>query len=124
MQDRFFVDWKNSYNALIRFSTGAVGVVTSNRASGARVLRFEVHARALGAYIDMPSRAEVWTDNGKEPLVLTGAALTGSANEQDYEGTLAAHRHFVECIRHNRQPLTSFQECLGTMRLVEQMEGV
>ena len=122
-QDRLFAEWVNCYNALIRFSSGAVGVVSGNRASGARVLRFEVHGRGIGAYIDMPHRAEIWTDNAPEPLVLTGPELVRSAEEIEYEGTLAVHRHFITCIEQNRRPLTSFQECLGTMRLIEQMEG-
>ncbi len=122
-QDRFFADWKNCYNALVRFDTGAVGVVSGYRASGGRQLRFEMHGKGISAYIDMPERAEVWIDGQPEPLVLTGADLVGSTNEQDYEGTLAVHRHFIECIEKNQEPLTSFQQCLGTMRLVEQMEG-
>ena len=123
LQDRFFADWKNCYNALVRFSSGAAGVVSANRSSGARVLRFEVHGRGIGAYIDMPQSAHIWADNAAQPVVITGAQLVGGAEELEYEGTLAVHRHFIDCIAHNRQPLTSFQECLGTMRLVEQMEG-
>lgn len=122
-QDRFFADWMNCYNALVRFSGGAVGIISGNRSSGGRLLRFTVHGRGIVADIDMPEGARVWRDNDREPLVLTGAQLAGSADEQDYEGTLALHRHFVDCIKGNRQPLTSFQACLGTMRLVERMEG-
>jgi predicted dehydrogenase len=87
------------------------------------MLRFEMHGKGISAYIDMPERAQVWIDNQPEPIVLTGADLVSSTNEQDYEGTLAVHRHFIECIEKNQEPLTSFQQCLGTMRLVEQMEG-
>jgi len=122
-QDRFFADWKNCYNALVRFDTGAVGIVSGNRAAGGRVLRFDVHGNGISAYIAMPESAQVWVDRQREPLVLTGADLVGSTNEEDYEGTLAVHRHFVDCIEKNQEPQISFQQCLGTMRLVEQMEG-
>jgi predicted dehydrogenase len=121
-QDTFFTDWRNCYNGLIKFSTGAVGFVSGNRSSGARILRFEVHGKGIGAEIDMPNSARVWAGNG-EPLVLTGEGLAGSANEQDYEGTLHIHREFVAAIAEGRQALTSFQECLGTMRLIESLEG-
>ena len=121
-QDAFFTDWRNCYNGLIRFSTGAVGIVSGNRSSGARILRFEVHGKGIGAEIDMPGSARVWMGNG-EPLILTGAGLTHSATEQDYEGTLHIHREFVAAIVEGRQALTSFGECLGTMRLVEALEG-
>ncbi|HLZ09902.1 MAG TPA: Gfo/Idh/MocA family oxidoreductase [Chloroflexota bacterium] len=122
-QDRLFASWKNSYNALVRFDNGAVGMISGNRASGGRVLRFEVHGCGIGAYIDMPSRAEILVDNPKAPTVLTGAELVGSTDEQDYEGTLAVHRDFIDSIRLNRATLTSFETCLSTMRLVERMEG-
>jgi predicted dehydrogenase len=122
-QDRLFADWKNSYNALMRFDNGAVGIVSGNRSSGGRVLRFEVHGRGIGAYIDMPARVEILADNAERPTVLTGAELVGSTVEQDYEGTLAVHRDFVDAILSDRDPLTSFETCRETMRLIELMEG-
>ena len=125
-QDRFFADWKNCYNGLVRFSSGAVGIISGNRSSGARVLRFEVHGRGIGAEIDMPNSARIWGVEGAEPgkpLVITGAQLVGSDEELEYEGTLHVHRDFVESIAAGRQPLTSFRDCLGTMRLIEAMEG-
>jgi predicted dehydrogenase len=121
-RDAFFADWRNCYNGLIKFSTGAVGIVSGNRSSGARVLRFEVHGKGIGAEIDMPNSARVWTGKG-DPLVLTGAVLTGASNVQDYEGTLHIHREFAAAIAEGRPALTSFQECLGTMRLIEALEG-
>jgi virulence factor len=121
-QDRFFADWINCYNGLIKFSTGAVGIVSGNRSSGARILRFEVHGMGIGAEIDMPNSARIWTEKG-EPLVITGAELAGGSDKQDYEGTLHIHREFVAAIAEGRQALTSFQDCLGTMRLIDQLEG-
>ena len=122
-QDSFFADWRNCYNGLIKFSTGAVGFVSGNRSSGARILRFEIHGKGIGAEIDMPHSARIWTGEGA-PLVITGADLTGGGTaEQDYEGTLHIHREFAAAIAEGRQALTSFQECVGTMRLIEQLEG-
>ncbi len=121
-RDAFFADWRNCYNGLIKFTTGAVGIVSGNRSSGARILRFEVHGKGIGAEIEMPHRARIWAGKD-EPLVLTGAELAQSENVQDYEGTLHIHREFAAAITEGRPALTSFQDCLGTMRLVEQLEG-
>jgi len=121
-QDSFFADWRNCYNGLIKFSTGAVGFVSGNRSSGARILRFEVHGKGIGAEIDMPNSARIWAGKG-DPLVISGAELTGATNPQDFEGTLHIHREFAAAITEGRQAMTSFQECLGTMRLIEQLEG-
>lgn len=122
-QDCFFTDWKNSYNALIRFSSGAVGIVSGNRASGGRILRAEVHGRGIGAYMDLVERAEVFVDGGAEPLVLTGRQGASNRDSLEYDGTLRLHRHFIDCVAEGRQPMTSFQDALGTMRLVAQIEG-
>jgi hypothetical protein len=49
--------------------------------------------------------------------------LAKSQNAQDYEGTLHIHRELVAAIAEGRPALTSFRDCLGTMRLIEQLEG-
>lgn len=122
-QDRFFADWKNCYNALIRFSSGAVGIVSGNRSSGGRLLRFEMHGRAIAGYIDMPDRADVYADNAREPETMTGRDLVGGDDRHAWEGTLHVYRDFAEAIRTGREALASFRDCVGTMKLVEAMEG-
>ena len=47
----------------------------------------------------------------------------GDQRPQDYEGTLHIHREFTAAIAERRLALTSFRECVGTMRLTEQLEG-
>ena len=123
LQDRFFADWKNCYNGLVRFSTGAVGVISGNRSAGARYLRDEVHGRGISAYLRLPEEAEVWRDNEQEPMILRGADIVGSNDRLAYEGILAMNQHFLECIDSGTEPLTSLQNILSTMRLVEAMEG-
>lgn len=117
-------EWPNSYNAVVRFRSGAQGVIAGNRSSGGRVMRVELHGDGIGCYIDpLPDRLRILADNGRSDTTVTGAELAGSADEMEYEGTLAAHRHFVACLREQRQPLTDVRDVLGTMRLVEQLES-
>jgi hypothetical protein len=40
----------------------------------ARILRFEVQGKSIGAEIDLPDSARIWTGKG-DPLVITGAQL-------------------------------------------------
>jgi predicted dehydrogenase len=117
-------EWPNCYNALVRFGSGAQAIITGNRSSGGRVLRVELHGIGIGCYIDpLPERLRILADNGQEDLTLTGAQLVGSDDRFEYEGTLAAHRHFVACVRERRQPLTDVRDVVATMRLVEQLES-
>ena len=125
LQDRFFEEWNNCYNALIRFSTGAVGCVSANCTSVSRFLRFEVHGRGIYAEMEMPKSpgftARIWVDKAREPRVMTGQDLSG-APETDIDATLQVHRSFVTAIETGGETLTPFQECLGTMRLIEALE--
>ena len=123
LQERFFVDWKNCYNALVQFSNGAVGVISGNRSAGARYLRDEIHGRGISVYMRLPEEAEVWRDNEEEPTILRGAELVGSDDRWEYEGTQAMNRHFIECIEAGTEPLNSLQNIAGTMRLLEAIEG-
>lgn len=123
LQDRFFVDWKNCYNGLVRYDTGAVGIISGNRSAGARYLRDEIHGRGISVYLRMPEVAEVWRDNEEEPLILRGSELVGSEDGLTYHGCLAMNRHFVECIGSGKEPSTSLQNVASTMRLLEALEG-
>ena len=117
-------EWPNCYNAVVRFASGAHGVISGNRSSGGRVLRVELHGNGIGCYIDpLPDRMRILADNGRTDTTVTGAELAGSEDEPAYEGILEAHRHFVACLRENTQPLTDVRDVLGTMRLVALLES-
>jgi len=122
-QDRFGAEWRNCYNALIKFSNGAVGIVTGNRASGGRYLRAELHGIGVGCYMMIPDKLEIYMDN-KPPELLSGAELAG-ADEDDlfaYEGTLAMHEHFFECVRKGETPCGDIRDVIHTSRLVDRLE--
>ena len=117
-------EWPNCYNAVVRFASGAHGVISGNRSSGGRVMRVELHGNGIGCYIDpLPDRLRVLADNGRIDTTITGAELAGSEHAAEYEGILEAHRHFVACIREHRQPLTDVRDVIATMRLVAQLES-
>jgi hypothetical protein len=50
-------------------------------------------------------------------------ALSVTVPLLDRDGTFAAHRHFTDCLRENRQPLTDVRDVIATMRLLEQIES-
>ena len=121
--DRHFVDWPNSFNALIRFSTGATTVLTANRSAGARFMRFEAHGREITAYMDdFPATLRIIADNGKVDETLTAKEMAGSDVSQVYDGVLEMHRHILDCVRANTPALSSLQDALKTMQLVARIE--
>jgi virulence factor len=117
-------EWPNSYNAVVRFASGAQAVISGNRSSGGRTLRVEMHGTGIGCYIDpFPDQLRVLTNNGKSDTTVSGAQLAGSDETLDRDGTFAAHRHFADCLRENCQPLTDVRDVIATMRLLEQIES-
>ncbi len=121
--DRAYADWTNVYSALIRFDSGAAGLLSANRAAGSRYERFEIHGRGISAYVRAPEEAEVWTDGKQSPELLRGAELARSEDARVTYGYFAENRHFVDCLLQDRMPITSLQDAIKTMRLVEVLEA-
>ena len=117
---------KNVFNGLIRFANNAVGLVSGNRCSGGRVLRAELHGRGVGCYMmHMPKQIEI-CEAGKDPRITPGWELTGTDPDDEpvYEGVLAMHQHFVNCVRKGETPCSDIRDVIKSSHLVEQIMGV
>jgi len=106
-------DDRQRHNAVIRFAGGCRGVMMSHFAVGFRIQRAEVHAENFSAYLDLTSALECKLyENGKpyeEPLDLDAVGGSG------YNET----RHFIECIKENKQPWSNLEDVVKTMELCE-----
>ena len=109
---------ENSFNALVKFTSGASGYLCTNWAVGGRIHIFEMHARAISAYInpDPGGRAVIHTTEGTTEITTEEAA--GSNETHKTYGFYAESRHFVDCIQQDQQPLTCFEDAVKTMELV------
>jgi predicted dehydrogenase len=119
--------WPNTYNALVRFDSGATAIITGNRSSGGRVLRVEAHGYGIGAYLDaFPAAVRFLADNATTMEEVTAAELIDTDAPESYvaEGVLEAHRHFLTSVRTGQPALTSLGDALETMRLVDWIERV
>ncbi len=121
-RDKFdSVDW-NHYTALVRFDSGATGVVFGNRASGGRVLSAELHGVGIGCYLKLPEGIDIRDDD--QQTVLQGWEINGDDPEDTprYEGALAMHEHFVESVRNRTIPSSDLRDVIQTIRLVDWIE--
>ena len=114
----FYSERENSFNALAKFTSGASGYLCTNWAVGGRVHIFEMHARAISAYInpDANGRAVIHTPEGTTEITTEEAA--GSNETYKTYGFYGESRHFVDCIQQDQQPLTCFEDAVKTMELV------
>lgn len=117
---------KNVFNGFIKFANNAVGIVSGNRCSGGRVLRSELHGRGVGCYMmHMPKQVEICED-GKEPRIVPGWELTGTDPDDEpvYEGVLAMHKHFLDCVISGETPCSDIRDVIQSSHLVEKIMGI
>ena len=114
----FYSERENSFNAIVKFTSGASGYLCTNWAVGARIHIFEMHAREISAYInpDAGGRAVLHTPEGITEI--TPEAAAGSDATHRVYGFYGESRHFVDAILQDRQPNTCFADAVKTMELV------
>lgn len=114
----FYSERENSFNAIVKFTSGASGYLCTNWAVGARIHIFEMHAREISAYInpDAGGRAVLHTPEGITEITPEEAA--GSDATHKVYGFYGESRHFVDAILQDRQPDTCFADAVKTMELV------
>ncbi|MEM1558460.1 MAG: Gfo/Idh/MocA family oxidoreductase [Candidatus Bathyarchaeia archaeon] len=128
---RFYADYMNSFNALVKFRNGCIGHLCSNYSSGGRVHYFEMHSKALYAFVNLPFEPEK-----QEALILRGGKSYGEAEVlknldlvggcRDFHvvyGYLQENRHFIDCIKNDEMPETNFKDAVETMKLVERIKS-
>ena len=106
---------KQRHSAVIRFANGCRGVMMSHYAVGFRIQRAEVHAENFSAYLDLTAapKCELYEDGKpyEKPL--------------DMDRHFNETRHFIECIKENKQPWSNLEDVVKTMELCEAiLEGV
>ena len=114
----FYSERENSFNAIVKFTSGASGYLCTNWAVGGRIHVFEMHAREISAYInpDAGGRAVIHTPDGITEITPEEAA-NSDATHRTY-GFYGESRHFVDSIQEDRQPITCFTDAVKTMELV------
>ena len=114
----FYSERENSFNAIVKFTSGASGYLCTNWAVGGRIHIFEMHAREISAYInpDAGGRAVLHTPEGITEITPEEAA--GSDATHRVYGFYGESRHFVNAILQDRQPDTCFADAVKTMELV------
>lgn len=115
----FYSERENSFNALVKFTSGASGYLCTNWTVGGRIHTFEMHARGISAYVnpDAGGCATLRTPEGKTEITPEEAA-NSDVTYKAY-GFYGETRHFVDCIQQDQQPLTYFTDAVKTMELVE-----
>ena len=118
----------NEFTALVSFSTGAVGILNSSYATRIGGFRAEFHSRNITGYVD--ANGQSFIRAGREKSEVYESKEFGTAggapggNHLHWAGFWHENRHFIDCVKEGRQPLTHFADAVKTMELVEQIHKV
>lgn len=128
---RLGADYCNAHEALVKFSSGAIGTILTNFMCGRRMFTVEIHSPGISCFADLEEGGRIFADGKTEPTKHL-APLTAEHNADYYRSFgigeinipkatwhTAVNHHFLDCIRKNKQPETSFSDALKTMELVD-----
>src|SRR5690606_19497826 len=100
---RYGCEMDNAWNAIMRFSNGATGIIHLNYNVGGRIHTFELHGNGVSAYLNPDDTATFLEGNGgyfsDNVVVKTTQELAGSTSRLDYYGFFLQDRHFIDCIK-------------------------
>ncbi len=116
-----YAEYDNSFNALMKFENGGVGVLLTNWVVGKRVHTFEMHAKGISAFVNGDDSAYIYSDNKEDAIVLKAKEVAGSSENYKYYGFYNENRHFIDCIKQGKMPDTNFSDAFKTMELVDRI---
>ncbi|MGY8822640.1 MAG: Gfo/Idh/MocA family protein [Candidatus Latescibacterota bacterium] len=110
----------NIHIALVKFSTGATGLLLNNFMAGRRIFSVEIHSPGTSFFGDPEEGGQLYADSKIEPTaVLDPFVLAKSQEPHRAFGAYDINRHFVDCMLKGKQPETNFDDALKTMELVD-----
>ena len=117
---RLDADHWNVHLALVRFSSGATGLLLNNFMAGRRIFSVEIHSPGISFFGDPEEGGQLYADNKTEPIdELDPTVLAGSAEDYRAFGPYDINRHFVDCMLKGKDPETNFDDATKTMELVD-----
>ena len=117
---RLLAEHTTAHTALVRFDSGATGVLLTNWMTGRRFFTVEIHGPGISCFGDPEEGGLVFADGKAEPLhTLDPRKLAKSDDSHRAFGPYDMNKHFIDCIRRGRQPESNFDDALKTMELVD-----
>ncbi|MEE2658243.1 MAG: Gfo/Idh/MocA family oxidoreductase [Candidatus Latescibacterota bacterium] len=109
----------NVHLAMVRFSSGATGLLLNNFMAGRRMFSVEIHSPGISFFGDPEEEGQLFSDNQREPLQrLDPFELADSTEPHRAFGAWDVNEHFIDCVRWGREPETNFADAVKTMALV------
>jgi predicted dehydrogenase len=112
---------ENACQAVVKFASGATGVLMTNWATGGRAHIFEMHAQGISAFINPDAEARIYSAEFPQGKVISTSEAAGSQEWHVYYGFYGESRHFIDCLKAGKEPESNFAEAARSMRLVDDL---
>lgn len=109
-----------SFNSLICFENGAVGVFLANWRSGRRWLNLELHAKGAFAEARVDGRGRVWKDGVEDPIFDVSHDEV-SKETYIHQGFQAENRAFIDAVKLGAPLHNSISDGAKTMALADRI---
>lgn len=106
--------------AQMEFENGSSGILVASRSSGQWEETIELHGQNRSVLVKMPDSVTITDETAHHTIEMTPLAM-GWAKSEDNLGFSYAIRHFLDCVRDNKQPLTSAQDAFKTHELLDRV---
>lgn len=100
--------------------SGAAGILIADRSAGQWEETIEMHGGNRSVRIDMPNSVTVTDAQEKHVVEMTPLAM-GWAKSEDNMGFSHAIRHFIDCVKFDKAPLTNAQDAFKTHLLLDRI---
>lgn len=109
-----------AFNALIQFSNGAMGILTTNWRSGGRFFKFEFHGYGSVGFADIEGESTVWANDGVEPVHRSNSVESAESDQMHHtQGFKAESRAFLDAVKSGTPPHNDLQDAVKSMELVD-----
>lgn len=113
-------DYETFTTAMLHFENGAAGMLIADRSSGQWEETIEIHGGSHSIQIKMPDSVTIVDGQAMHTTEMTPMAM-GWARSEDKLGFSYAIRHFVDCLKEDKKPLTSADDAFKTHVLLNEI---
>jgi len=112
-------DDNNAFYAIVKFSTGATGILQTNWACGRRFFTVEMHGQGISAYAEPDEAGVIYRDGDVTGEPFDPAECAGDSADWHRLGFFGESRHFIDCVKSGARPDSSLSDTVKTMELVD-----
>ena len=113
-------DYETFTTAQLLFESGASGMLIADRSSGQWEETIEIHGGNRSVLIRMPDSVTITDGEQAHTTEMTPLAM-GWAKSEDKLGFSYAIRHFIDCVKENKVPLTNAEDAFKTHELLDRI---